>query len=149
MDLLQAFGSWERYGGSVDLDQFLRDNLGVDSAAANNVGLGYHDVLADADAFLCGTRPRGTLWSENLRGGLGQSSPTDRIRRFGELRLGMSVVTTRSVLAQVYDGLDALGVNIGLTRVAILKMASANRTPTIAETEVIVSRFIDCLSRLS
>lgn len=148
MDLLSLFGNWLR-DQSVDLGTFVDHHLGVDGANAEAMGFGYLDLLADADAYLVAQQSSGNLWSERLRGGLGQDPPSRRIRRFGEARFGMSVDSVFKVLTDMYDGLDLGGVTVPMTRPAMLNLAESDRLPARSEREILATSLIRCLGRFS
>lgn len=145
LDLLQAWGDYERLAVRPDLMAWMVDNLGATSGA-----FGYTDVVADADAWLVAKELRanaGLSLSGAMRG-LYKLTPGQRIKKFYTERFGSSESNVASAFRPLADGIDVVGVNIPLTTRALLEAAKAPTLPTQSQADACGRAYGRVMSRL-
>lgn len=128
LDLLQAWGVYDRLATKPDLYTWMTTNLGTGDTS----GFGYRDVVADADAWLMAKALKensgGTLSSVSR--GLLRMTPAQRIKKFYSERFGSSGTNIGTAFAKLVDGIDAGGVNFPVTIGKLREASGASKMPS-------------------
>jgi peptidoglycan hydrolase-like protein with peptidoglycan-binding domain len=129
LDLLQAWGVYDRLTTKPDLMTWMTSNLG----AVDSSGFGYSDVVADVDAWLIATALKassgGTLSGASRS--LLRMTPSQRIAKFYADRFGSSEANIGAAFAKVVDGIDVGPVtNFPLTVGKLQDASGAQNMPS-------------------
>jgi hypothetical protein len=138
LDLLQIWGSYlkaQKSDAGLDLLVYLAGQIGIKGAAG---GLGWADVVADADAYMVSRamKESGSSMSGALRGLLKLTS-AQRVSKFYQDRFGASEMNVITAFAKLADGIDVGPVNnFPWNEGILLQAANAARLPTPEEARV-------------
>lgn len=133
LDLLQAWGNYQKNAGGKALSQWLADNLGITDVS----GFGPKDMVADADAWLIARLmvddESPTALSEAM-GSVYQQTASQRLETFYQERFGGNAGNVAQSFQKLVDGID-MGAfeNIPLTDAALKAAAHVKELPTQEE----------------
>ncbi len=147
LDLLQAWGVYDKLPAKPDLMSWMTTNLG----SVNSSGFGYADVIADVDSWLIAKALKdsggGTLSSSSR--GLWRMTSAQRIRKFYADRFGSSESNIGAAFAKLVDGIDVGPIeNFPVTVDFLRQAAGADNLPSQAQAETCGQAFGRVLAQL-
>lgn len=147
LDLLQAWGDYDRLPVKPDLATWMTGNLGASGTKFSRT-----DIVADADAWLVTKALRDTTGSTLSGVGrrLWRMTSAQRVKKFYADRFGSSAENIATSFAKLVDGIDVGPVtNFPFTVDKLRQAANANHLPTQAQAKVCGRVFGQTLARLS
>lgn len=144
LDLLQAWGVYDKLENKPDLSSWMSENIGKNSSS----GFGYADIVADADAYLVAKNLTGDRLSDAMRG-VFSSSSNERLGRFYRERFGGREENVIKSFVSLSKGIRVGPIpSFPLTDGILVKAAEATRMPSVEEAEICGRAYAEALSRL-